>query len=239
MIKLDLPEKPAQLTADFQTEKTLEFQRTQNSVWKRDWLKEAVLNMAFGKCCYSEILLDEESKYMEIEHFYPKSKYPEKVLEWGNLLPSCKKCNIAKDDHDVEIEPIVNPFADDPKEFLYFKNYRYFPKNEVGERTILVLDINHHSLVKPRFKIGDKIMADLEDLKENIDHLETKKQSHYIRQIKKLLEQGNRKEEYAALTASTILNDDNFSSIEKSLKERGLWDNELEELKRELIFCAL
>ena len=97
----------------------------------------------------------------------------------------------------------------------------------------------HHSLVKPRFKIGDKIMADLEDLKENIDHLETKKQSHYIRQIKKLLEQGNRKEEYAALTASTILNDDNFSSIEKSLKERGLWDNELEELKRELIFCAL
>ena len=239
MIKLDLPEKPVQLTADFQAEKTLEFQRTHNPVWKIDWLKEAVLNMAFGKCCYSEILLDEESKYMEIEHFYPKSKYPKKVLEWGNLFPACKKCNIAKDDHDVEAEPIINPFSDDPKEFLYFKNYRYFPKNEVGERTISVLDINHHSLVKPRFKIGDKIMADLEDLKENIDHLETKKQSHYIRQIKKLLEQGNRKEEYAALTASTILNDDNFSSIEKSLKERGLWDNELEELKRELIFCAL
>ena len=95
MIKLDLPPKPDQLTKEFQEIKTQEFLssgKTKN-VWKIKWLKDAVYQMAFGKCCYSEIRLVEESKYMEVEHYAPKSIYPDKVMEWGNLLPSCKKCN--------------------------------------------------------------------------------------------------------------------------------------------------
>jgi len=79
----------------------------------------------------------------------------------------------------------------------------------------------------------------LEYLKGDIDKLGTDKEYRYIRQIKQLLERGNRKKEYSALTASTILNDDNFSFIENTLKARNFWDNELEELKNELIFCAL
>jgi len=96
MIKLELPQKPTELTAKLQAQKTTEFINSgkKKKVWGMEWLKKAVLEMSFGKCCYTEIRLNEESKYMEIEHFYPKSKYPKKVLEWGNLLPSCKKCNI-------------------------------------------------------------------------------------------------------------------------------------------------
>ena len=162
------------------------------------------------------------------------------MLEWGNLLPSCKKCNIKKDEHDVEAEPIVNPFVDNPKDFLYFSFYRYKAKNEIGQSTIKALGINHTDhFVLPRREVGNGIIATLEDLRENIDNIGSPKERKYIRKIKNLLERGNRKKEYAALTASTILQDDNFSFIEKVLKEKNLWDSELADLKEELIFCAL
>ncbi len=45
---------------------------------------------------YSESYLGEEGKYMEIDHFYPKSLFPQRVVEWGNLMASNKKCNTTK-----------------------------------------------------------------------------------------------------------------------------------------------
>ena len=108
MIKLELPPKPRQLTDELQSRLTQEYKDTGKTVWKIEWLKKTVSEMSFGKCCVSEIRLGEESKYMEIEHFYPKKQYPDKVMEWGNLLPSCKKCNGTKREHGdclANIEP--------------------------------------------------------------------------------------------------------------------------------------
>lgn len=242
MIKLDLPEKPIQLTVDLQARLTQEFKDTGKSVWKIDWLKEVVSDMSFGKCCFSEIRLGEESKYMEIEHFHPKRLYPDEVMEWGNLMPSCKKCNVTKLEHDTLKEPIVNPFVDNPKDYLFFKNYRYYSKNknEIGHRTIDVLGLNDHShFVNPRFKIGNEIIEQLRDFKDNSQNLDDKRKNRYISRLKKLIELGNRKEEYAALVSTTILSDENFNDTEELLKLKGLWDNEFESLKSELEFCAL
>ena len=41
--------------------------------------------------------------------------YPDEVVDWDNLLPSCKRCNTTKGTHDVVTEPIINPFDIDPK----------------------------------------------------------------------------------------------------------------------------
>jgi len=57
--------------------------------------------------------------------------------------------------------------------------------------------------------------------------------------MKRLLDQGNRKKEYSALVSTTILIDENYIEIENLLKEKTLWDNEFEDLKNELEFCAL
>jgi len=242
MIKLDLPDKPIQLTVDLQTLLTREYKDTGKTVWKIEWLKKAVSDMSFGKCCFSEIRLGEESKYMEIEHFHSKNRYPDEVMEWGNLMPSCKKCNGTKLEHDTLNEPIVNPFTDNPKDYLFFKNYRYYPKNknEIGHRTIDVLGLNDHNhFVTPRFKIGNEIIERLQDFKDNVLNLEDKRNARYILRLKNLLEQGNRKEEYAALVSTTILSDENFNEIIEILKTKGFWDAEFESLKSELEFCAL
>jgi len=242
MIKLDLPDKPIQLTVDLQTRLTREYKDTGKTVWKIEWLKKAVSDMSFGKCCFSEIRLGEESKYMEIEHFHSKNRYPDEVMEWGNLMPSCKKCNGTKLEHDTLNEPIVNPFTDNPKDYLFFKNYRYYPKNknEIGHRTIDVLGLNDHNhFVTPRFKIGNEIIERLQDFKDNVLNLEDKRNARYILRLKNLLEQGNRKEEYAALVSTTILSDENFNEIIEILKTKGFWDAEFESLKSELEFCAL
>lgn len=241
MIKLELPVKPDRLTPELQAAKTQEFIATGNSVWNIDWLKEAVFNMAFGKCCYSEVRLGEESKYMEVEHFHPKVPYTDEVMQWGNLLPASKKCNTTKGSHDTTAEPIVNPFVDNPKDFFLFKNYRYSPKNEIAKRTIEVLALNDRDhFVNPRFRIGNEIIEMLENFIEDIDNVDNnRKRNRYISRLKSLLGQGNRKEVYSALVSTTILSDENYIEIEKQLIERSLWDAEFKALKCELEFCAL
>jgi uncharacterized protein (TIGR02646 family) len=242
MIKYDLPPKPSRLTDDLQAELTQEFiNHPEKAVWNMTWLKEAVFNKAFGKCCYSDIMLNEESKYMEIDHFYPKSNYAEFVLEWSNLNPSCKTCNASKGAHDPRREPIVNPFQDDPKDYFCFRNYLYCGKNTngKGKKTIEVLNLNNRKqFVEKRSKVGFDVIARLNHLKDNCD-LFLQPHRKYLCMLKNQMREGNRKEEYTALVSTIILSDENFRHIETFLRYRHLWDNELEELKSELAFCAL
>ncbi len=243
MIKLDLPPKPNQLTDEFQAIKTQEFidsGKTKN-VWNIDWLKDAVFQMAFGKCCYSEARLGEESKNMEIEHFAPKSLYPHMVMEWGNLLPSLKKCNGTKLDLDVVKEPIINPFENNPKEYFKLIGCRYYPLNEnliVAKRSIEKLSLNHRkTFVNKRFEISKELIIKLEDIKKDFENYDDK--IIPIERLKRLMKTGNRKEEYSALVASTILSNQNYKEKEDWLRINLLWDEEFESLKQELLYCAL
>ena len=79
--------------------------------------------MSNQKCAYCEGRLDLKSDYMEVEHFRDKKDYPNDVLIWENLLPSCKHCNGNKSSHDVVSEPIINPFVDVPREHIFLKSY--------------------------------------------------------------------------------------------------------------------
>lgn len=243
MIKLELPQKPLELTDRLQLELTEVFKQTGKSVWNIAWLKEAVFNMSFGKCCYSDVRLGEESKYMEIEHFKSKDDYPDSVMEWGNLLPSCKKCNGTKNKHDVLAEPLVNPFVDNPKDFFYLKNYRYYPKNNSikAMRTIEKVALNDRKhFVTPRFNVGNIIGETLEGLYSRVeDTLNPRRKTRFISKFKGLLQEGDRHVEYSALVSTIILSDVNFENIETFFKDNDLWDDELQGLKEELEFCAL
>ena len=109
MIKLERSFPPIFLTSIEVKRLTEEYKTTKNSVWNIVELKKALLETSYGKCAYCECDLTVESKYMEVEHFRDKDSYPDDVVEWLNLLPSCKRCNGAKGTHDTVIEPIVNP----------------------------------------------------------------------------------------------------------------------------------
>ena len=165
MIRLHPVPRPAKLTDDKVKELTERYQREQKSVWNEKFIKDALLELSHGKCCYCECRVDSEGSYLEVEHFHPKSLYLQEVMVWENLLPACRRCNSHKSNHDTKQAPIVHPVQDIPSDHLSLKNYRMYGKTQLGDQTIEVLDLNdRESLVEKRFEIGDRLLTDLEHL---------------------------------------------------------------------------
>lgn len=99
-----------------------------DAYWKlarqRNTIKKEVLSalqaMAGSRerCMYCS-----DSHGTDIEHFWPKATYPEKMFLWNNLLLCCTPCNRDK----IQLFPIANgapllvdPTTDDPWDFLDF-----------------------------------------------------------------------------------------------------------------------
>lgn len=119
-------------------------------------IKAPLFSSSLEKCAFCETK-PSESGNIEVEHFAPKSKYPNLTFEWDNFLPACRKCNGSKDDHDSLIEPIVNPYDSDPDDFFSYKDIRIAANDNAGknvaEMTISVCGLNSVRLMKPRADI--------------------------------------------------------------------------------------
>ncbi|MES2518709.1 MAG: HNH endonuclease domain-containing protein [Bacteroidota bacterium] len=159
MIQLKAVPPPPELTSEVVNKLTERFMQDGSSVWKEDYIKKALLEMSNYKCAYSEIRLQEEGKYMEVEHFLPKSIHKDKVVEWDNLLPASKFCNGKKGDRT---NPIIHPVRDNPKEHLYMVDYVLYGKTKKGRDSVIVLGLNDpEHLIQPRFKIREAIKNEL------------------------------------------------------------------------------
>lgn len=242
MIQLKSVPLPKLLTEKLREELTNKFKaNNKESVWKRPYIQESLLKMSNSKCCYSECKLDEKSNYMEIEHFHPKSIYPDKVVEWENLLPSSKRCNGKKDDWDVLVEPIIHPVFDNPKDHLYLKDFRFYGRTQKGKNTIKAVDLNDRQhWAKPRFDIGSQIQEKLDDIEEQLPDLQTDKaKRRLIKTLKNILREGTKDYEFSAVAATIILHDDNYILVKKAFQDNDLWDDELKELEIEVEYCAM
>ncbi|MFD2521396.1 HNH endonuclease [Emticicia soli] len=235
MIKLERNFTPIILTPSFVEQKTQEFKSKKNRVWDIPLLKKALLELSSEKCAYCECNIMEESKYMEVEHFEDKDRYPDKVLSWENLLPSCKRCNGIKSTHDVINEPIINPFINNPSEHLAFRLYNFSEKSMLGETTIETLDLNNMTrVVNKRFKVGQeliKLIARTLIFSENyVNKKSTRNKNTLISTITDILEQCLPYSQYSA-TLSTILHSDkNYLKIKKIMQENSLWTEEINQL---------
>ncbi|WP_270167623.1 hypothetical protein [Paenibacillus sp. SYP-B4298] len=234
MIKLTRPEKPKELTDEVVSELTKEFIETKKSVWKLKYIEDALLKSSHEKCCYCECKLDIESKYMEVEHYFDKSKNPDKVLEWKNLLPSCKRCNGKKSDHDTVLAPIINPYSMNPKEHLSFFSYRLRPETKIGETTIDLLDLNNSKkVVMARFEVAEAIHNQINLLYHStLEYFEGKQQSprrrnRIVSAANNILMEAGPSEEYCATISTEILHSIQFSKIKEMLADLHLWDEEL------------
>ena len=118
MIKLNRPPKPIYLSPEKELELVEKFKESGSAVWKAADITEPLLEASSKKCAYCECRLQEADSYMEVEHFRHKDEYADNVVDWENLLPSCKRCNTKKGTHDVVREPIVNPFDETPGDHL-------------------------------------------------------------------------------------------------------------------------
>lgn len=246
MIKLDRSPKPVELTTELQVALTDEFKLTGKSVWNIDFIKKGLLGFSNNKCCYCEANINEESKYLEVEHFHHKDVYKDEVLEWENLLPSCKKCNGTKNDHDTKLEPIIDPSKIDPKDHLKYWRYRIKGSDELGKLTVSVLNLNDQDrLVKKRFEIGNAIQEKLEQLNELTDdyingiQTNTRRKNRIINGTKDLMKEGLPNAIYSATSATVILTDIEFETLKGKLTFLGFWDAELSQLEIDLNKTAL
>ncbi len=237
MIPVTRPDKPKELTEELQKELTEKFKITGERVWNVPFLTKALLDMSHSKCVYSECRLQEEGKHMEVEHYLPKEKYKDKVMEWTNLLPANKKCNGVKGDHDTLAEPIINPCVDIPKEHLIFKYYRFYHKTEKGNITIKVTAINDREhFVKKRIEIGDKVLEEAARLNEWFEELvsgaahTTRQVGNRITQLIAIMIEAKPEVEYSSTVATVLIHCPHYKRIKEILESRKEWTDELQKL---------
>jgi hypothetical protein len=181
---------------------------------------------------------------MEVEHFLDKDRNPNYVVSWTNLLPSCKRCNVAKGTHDISVEPIVNPYEVNPKDHLAFRLYRFKAKSDLGKSTLDVLDLNNYErVVKVRFAIGEAIQSSIQDAVEKLDRYKTlpttRNKNRLLAHTKGLLYECQTSASYAATSATVLHSDDNYQILKKEMERLSLWDIELDQLHSTSLTHAL
>jgi uncharacterized protein (TIGR02646 family) len=121
-------------------------------------VKEAILFETHRKCAYCE------SRYMattfgDVEHILPKAGAPERLLEYANLTLACTRCNNAKSDSEYsDGAPLLNPYEDDPADFLVALGPLISPRYELEDtirslraaRTIDDIELNRNDLMERR-----------------------------------------------------------------------------------------
>jgi uncharacterized protein (TIGR02646 family) len=124
--------------------------------YHHDDIKVALTESSHGKCAFCECI-PSEGGYVQVEHFSPKSLYPQKTFEWKNLLPACAQCNSLKSNHDTEAEPIVNPYEHVPTQYFDYDLLSIKPiagpNFEIAKRTIEVCGLDSLRVWKPRAEI--------------------------------------------------------------------------------------
>ena len=136
-------------------------------------IRKALSESSHGKCAFCECKPG-ESGNIEVEHFEPKSIYPDLTFEWDNLLPSCRKCNEAKSDFDTRISPIINPTKEDPEKLLTYSFLRIIPRNDSGKvekahNTIEVCNLNSERLYDARASLMKSMTEYIDNLKSIFD----------------------------------------------------------------------
>ena len=125
------------------------------SKYRHKDIKKALRAMCHDKCVYCESKITHVD-HGDIEHYRPKSKFPELTFTWSNLLLACGVCNGTqyKGDKFPEEEldgPLVHPCEDDPSQHFSFHYepmvgaciYGITPRGETTEK---ILGLNRHEL---------------------------------------------------------------------------------------------
>jgi uncharacterized protein (TIGR02646 family) len=113
--------------------------------------KEALRRASHGKCMYCETYI-ESSQYGDVEHIFPKAAFPELEFVWSNLGFACTICNNKKNDGFDTDNPFIDPYEDEPPDFLeaYGGNILARDGNTRARYTVNVIDLNRAQLVGKR-----------------------------------------------------------------------------------------
>jgi uncharacterized protein (TIGR02646 family) len=89
---------------------------------------------------------------LAVEHVLPKSRHPDKRLDWHNFLLACANCNSTKGDQDIDLSDYFWPDRDNTfRAFRYFKglittNPDLIPESqECAKRTLGVFGLDKNT----------------------------------------------------------------------------------------------
>lgn len=236
MIKL---ERPAQAPACIDGTKggTLLalYKSTKGSVWQIEELKQALLSTTHNKCAYCETPLGVGSAYIEVEHFRHKEDFEDLAITWSNLLPACRRCNGKKGRHNVELDPIINPYEIDPREHFKLECCRLTPKTPLGRETLDVLALNDtQRLGTPRWKLADSLKKAVDTCAVVLERFKasqrTRAKNDLIGKIEDVLNECQPASSYSATAATALHSDTSYYAVVQGMKALGLWSAELQTL---------
>jgi len=169
MIKIKRQKCPAALekNRDTWTKKLLEFINNGQDVpkhiteqYKHQDIKDSLKNDSHEKCIYCETRVT-PSYFGDVEHIKPKSRFPELTFDWNNLGFVCAQCNNRKSDKYDENILYINPYEEEPSDFLKALGAFIFhlPDNKRGEVTEYDLGLNRAQLVESRMEKIDQLRS--------------------------------------------------------------------------------
>ena len=132
-------------------------------------VKMVLVTMFGGKCAYCESKF-RHIEYGHIEHYKPKSRFPELTFTWSNLLLACGVCNGPEHKGDLfpssaDGGPLINPCDENPSDHFQFQ---YDPDTKLasgygattrGETTETILGLNRGDLRAYRSQQVQKLAA--------------------------------------------------------------------------------
>lgn len=117
-------------------------------------LRENLVISQKGLCAYCCCRITPEKS--QNEHIYPQSRYPEKSMEYSNIVAGCvcdgkaETCGTAKENFYDE-KMFVSPLQDDcESHFSFSPSGEIFGNTEMGKYTIELLNLNAYSLRNAR-----------------------------------------------------------------------------------------
>lgn len=144
-------------------------EKPSDSLWTR--FRDVLRCRFHGICGYCEEAVDQSKA--SVDHFMPKSKFPELVYEWSNWVFACQPCNQSKGDkwpNGGYVDPCACSQLERPEDYFDFDIYsrEILPKQGLS----------------PERRSKAKITID--DMKLN-DHKHLQKRRDQIKLVKLLL----------------------------------------------------
>lgn len=123
-------------------------------------IKTTLRTESCDKCIYCESKISHVFPG-ETEHILPSSRRRDLVVAWDNLAYVCKECNREKGAYYDVNEPLINPYIEDPDDFLLFLGPMVYCKgvNGKGHLTILQLKLWRTALIERRKERIEQVLT--------------------------------------------------------------------------------